>query len=119
MKDFTKLKVWEKSHTLTIRIYGLTKAFPGEVKNGLTARMRQAAASIPVNLAEGSGRNSTDERARFIESAFGSACEVEYQLILSRDLGYITTDKFETFTADVTEVKHMLAFLTATLKAEA
>jgi four helix bundle protein len=117
MKDFTKLKVWEKSHTLTIRIYGLTKEFPGDAKNGLTARMRQAAASIPVNLAVGSGRN-TDERARCIESAFGAACEVEYHLVLSRDLGYMTPDMFETFTDSVSEVKRMLAFLTGTLRTD-
>ena len=118
MRDFTKLKVWEKAHGFTLDVYKITKSFPKEELYGVTSQMRRAAASIPMNLAEGSGREGVNDRARFFEIAFSSACEVEYQLILSRDLGYITIKTYTAIVEKVTEIKRMLASLIRTLKAE-
>ena len=86
MKDFRKLLVWEKAHQLTLSIYNVTAAFPSEETYGLTSQMRRAASSIPSNIAEGCGREGDAELSRFCTIARGSASELEYQILLSRDL---------------------------------
>jgi four helix bundle protein len=86
MKDFRQLKVWEKSHELALAIYHITAAFPREETYGLASQIRRAASSIPSNIAEGCGRNGDAELARFCIIARGSASELEYQLLLGRDL---------------------------------
>ena len=84
MKDFRQLKVWEKSHQLALAIYKVTKEFPKEELYGLTSQIRRASMSIPTNIAEGCGRNTDADFARFLQMAMGSASETEYQLILAR-----------------------------------
>ncbi|MGD1043823.1 MAG: four helix bundle protein [Bacteroidota bacterium] len=96
MKDFRQLKVWEKAHTLTLLIYKLTKTFPKEEMNGLTNQLRRAASSIPTNIAGGCGR-SGPEFQHFLQIAMGSACEVEYLLFLSQELGNIAKSEFKIF----------------------
>jgi four helix bundle protein len=76
MQDFRKLEVWQLAHKLTLAIYRLTKAFPSEERFGLTDQMRRAAVSIEANLAEGTGRGGDADFARFVQIAFGSACEL-------------------------------------------
>lgn len=88
MRDFRQLKVWAKAHSLTLAVYRATAAFPREEQYGLTSQLRRAAASIPTNLAEGCGRYGDAELARFVGIAAGSASEVEYLLMLARDLKY-------------------------------
>ncbi|HRJ76165.1 MAG TPA: four helix bundle protein, partial [Anaerolineales bacterium] len=82
MKDFRQLKVWEKSHQLALAVYKVTKSFPKEELYGLTTQIRRASMSIPTNIAEGCGRNTDADFARFLQIAMGSASETEYQLIL-------------------------------------
>jgi four helix bundle protein len=94
MGDFRKLKVWEKAHELALEIYRVTAAFPPEERFGLTSQLRLSAASVPTNLAEGSGRNSQKELARFCRISLGSANELESQLILARDLHYLDAQDF-------------------------
>jgi len=77
MKDFKKLKVWEKSHQLTLGVYKATRSFPKEELYGLTIQTRRASVSIPANIAEGCGRGSDAELARFFQIAMGSASELE------------------------------------------
>ena len=89
MKDFRQLKVWQKSHELTLVLYKLTASFPREETYGLTAQVRRAASSISANLAEGCGRNGDAELARFCSIASCSAIELEYHLLLARDLKFI------------------------------
>lgn len=84
MKDFKKLIVWKKAHEMTLNIYRTTKSFPKDEVYGLTSQLRRAASSIPANIAEGCGRNSDAELARFLQIAAGSASEVEYHLLLAR-----------------------------------
>ena len=88
MRDFRELKVWEKAHRLTLRVYKITKDFPSDEQFGLTVQLRRAAASVPTNIAEGCGRDSERELARFMSIAGGSASEVEYQRLLACDLNY-------------------------------
>jgi len=89
MKDFRDLKVWEKAHALVLECYEATKPFPREEIFGLVSQIRRAAASIPANIAEGCGRRGNAELHRFLQMAMGSANEVEYHLLLSKDLGYL------------------------------
>lgn len=118
MKDFRQLKVWEKSHQLALAIYKGTKKFPKEELYGLTSQIRRASMSIPTNIAEGCGRNTDKEFARFLQIAMGSASETEYQLILARDLEFLPKDSYEKLHNDVEEVKRMLASLLKTIRAD-
>ncbi len=108
MRDFKKLKVWEKAHYLTIQVYKITKLFPSDERFGLTAQLRRAATSVPTNIAEGCGRDSERELARFMSIAAGSANEVEYQLLLACDLNYIQDEKYRELNQQINEVKRML-----------
>jgi four helix bundle protein len=111
MQDFRKLLVWQKSHELVLQVYRISRDFPREELFGLTSQMRRAAVSIPSNIAEGTGRGSDADFARFLIIAMGSSSELEYQLLLSRDLGYVETGTHRTVEAMVKEVKKMLAAL--------
>lgn len=117
MKDFRKLKVWEKSHHLALSVYQATSSFPDHERYGLTSQLRRAAVSIPTNIAEGYGRGGDTEFARFLQIASGSAAELQYQLILSHELDFLDTNDFERLTNDVIEVKKMLNALIQKLKA--
>jgi four helix bundle protein len=88
MSDYKKLDVWKAAHSLTLRLYGLTHAFPHEERFVIVPQIRRAATSIGCNLAEGSSRASKDF-ARFVTMALGSTSEVEYLTLLATDLGYL------------------------------
>jgi four helix bundle protein len=109
MKDFRELQVWQKAHALALKVYRASRAFPNDERFGLTSQLRKAAAAIPTNLAEGCGRSSDADLARFADIAMGSASETEYELLLARDFGYIDRKTHEQLESDVTEVKRMLA----------
>lgn len=93
MRDFQQLEFWQRSHRLTLQVYHLTKSFPKEEVYGLASQMRRSASSIPTNIAEGCGRHST-ELKRFLIIAAGSTSELQYQFILSKDLGYILLNQY-------------------------
>ena len=95
MQDFRNLKVWEKAHSLTLDVYKVTKLLPREEIYGLTSQIRKASVSIGANIAEGACRNGDAEFARFLQMAAGSASEVEYHLLLARDLDLIPPDDYE------------------------
>jgi len=118
MQDFHTLKVWEKSHALTLDVYRVSRDFPSDERFGLTSQLRRATASIPANIAEGCGRNTGPELRRFLEIALGSASEVEYHLILARDLSLIPAELHTQMNAQVCEVKRMLAAFIKKLKSD-
>ena len=118
MQDFKKLQVWQKSHDLTLRIYGLTSRFPREEMFGLTNQIRRACASIPTNIAEGCGRGSSADFARFLHIAMGSTNETEYLILLARDLKYLDMDLFTGLMDTIIEVRKMLTSLLRRLKAD-
>jgi four helix bundle protein len=107
MKDFRSLKVWEKAHAYTLAIYARTEGFPSNERFGMINQMRRSAYSIPTNISEGCGASSDADFARFLQIAMKSACEAEYQLVLSRDLGYITEEN--DLEDRIVEIKKMLA----------
>ncbi len=116
MKDFRELKVWEKAHQLTLAIYQATTTFPQEELYGLTSQMRRCAASIPTNIAEGCGRGSDDDFRRFLQIAMGSASELEYHVLLARNLGYLAAADYDRLSAAIIEIKRMLASLITKIK---
>ena len=95
MKDYRQLKVWQRSHQITLAVYSLTKSFPKEELYGLTSQIRRAASSIPANLAEGCGRDSDAELKRFLDIAHGSAAVLDYHLLLASELGCIKQQDYQ------------------------
>ena len=118
MKDFRKLKVWERAHQLVLTVYQRTASFPRDETYGLTAQIRRSAASIPSNIAEGCGRDGDAELARFCLIARGSATELEYQILLAYDLNLIPSEHYEELTLQITEIKRMLTVLVQKLNAD-
>jgi four helix bundle protein len=111
MKDFRRLKVWERAHKLVLFVYRLTAGFPSEEKYGLTSQLRRASASVAANIAEGCGRSGDGDFQRFLDVAMGSAVEVEYFLLLARDLGFLADDSYEDANRDVQEIQRILGSL--------
>ena len=111
MRPFRKLVVWQKAHRLTLDLYQVSRTFPREEQYGLTSQIRRCAASICANLAEGCGRGTARDFARFVQIALGSASELEYHLLLAADLGYIDTDVHPRLETEVIDVKRMLTGL--------
>jgi four helix bundle protein len=118
MQSFKNLKVWEKAHAVTIEIYTASRSFPKEELYGLTSQMRRAAASIGANIAEGSCRKGDTEFGRFLQIAIGSASELEYHLLLARDLRVLEASDYERLSGGVVEVKRMLASLIRACRAD-
>lgn len=108
MHRFKDLKVWQKSVELTIQVYQLTRAFPKSEQFGLVQQINRSVVSIPSNIAEGAGRNTQKNFKHFLSIAFGSACELETQLIISRRLELINEKQLETILESLTEIKDML-----------
>lgn len=111
MKDFRDLKVWEKSHELTLAAYEATATFPKQEMFGLVSQIRRCASSVPANIAEGCGRRRNGEFHRFLQIAMGSASELEYHLLLSRDLKFLDEQVYRPLNDRVEEIKRMLSSL--------
>lgn len=108
MRDFKKLQVWQKSHLLTLEIYKTTSLFPKDELYGLVSQMRRSSSSIPTNIAEGCGRESNIDFNRFLTIAKGSASELEYQLLLAKDLNYIDSVVFLSLNEKINEIRKMI-----------
>jgi four helix bundle protein len=111
MQNYKELKVWQKAHQLTLKVYEVTKFYPKDELYGLTSQLRKSSSSIPANIAEGCGKNTSGEFAHFLNIALGSANETEYFLILSKDLNYSPVDKFPELESSINEIKAMLISL--------
>jgi len=118
MKDFRDLKVWEKAHRLALACYDATATFPKHEIFGIVTQIRRAGTSIGANIAEGCGRGGNAEFQRFLQMAMGSASELEYHILLSRDLHFLDQDTHDRMQADIVEVKRMLAGLIRKVDAE-
>jgi four helix bundle protein len=108
MQRYTDLKVWQRSHALVLSIYRLSDRFPASKRFGLTSQLRRAAVSVPSNIAEGSKRRSPQHFAHHLNVAEGSLAEADYQLLLSRDLGYATESAVQPLRAEADEIARML-----------
>lgn len=116
MGTFRDLSVWQKSMNLTRKVYELTASYPQEERFGLVSQMRRCAVSIPSNISEGYGREINNEHIRFLYISLGSCNELETQLILSKDLAFVTTNACQELVNLVDEVSKMLKSLIYTEK---
>ena len=116
LKNYKELKVWQRSYQLCLEIYRITKEFPKEERYGLTSQTRRAAVSVPSNIAEGYGRKTTLEYIQALYIAYGSNCELETQILLSGDLGYINEEGIKKLQEEISEVERMLKALIKSLK---
>lgn len=117
MQNYKDLKVWIKSHEITLKIYSLTKGFPKDEIYSLTNQIRRCSSSIPANIAEGCGKKSNADLGRFLNIALGSANETEYFLLLAKDLNYLTLDDHRFLEKDINEIKAMLISLIQKVRA--
>ncbi|MCK7589592.1 four helix bundle protein [Subsaxibacter sp. CAU 1640] len=111
MIDYRKYKVWQKAHLLVLELYSLTENFPKKEQFNLISQINRSVISIPTNIAEGCGRETQKELIRFLYIASGSAHEMEYLILVSKDLKYIDEFKYEKLSSQIIEIKKMLASL--------
>jgi four helix bundle protein len=109
MGDYRKLKIWQESHRIVLEVYRLTSSFPRVEIYGIISQLRRAAGSVPANIAEGAGRNSRRDFARFCRNSLGSANELDYHLLLSRDLGYLPDSEYHRLASDVVRLRGMIS----------
>ena len=116
LKNYKDLKVWQKSYELCLKIYRITAKFPNEERYGLTSQIRRSAVSIPSNIAEGYGRKTTADYIRMLYISYGSVCELETQILLAGDLGFIEKGELGTIKKDIAEIERMLKALIKSLE---
>ena len=117
MQDFRNLKIWQRAYKLTLQIYKYTNKFPKEELYGLTSQIRRASSSIAANIAEGCGKNSDADLARYLQIAMGSGSELEFHLMLASDLGFLTQEVFRLLFNELLEIKRMLSSFLKKLRA--
>ena len=111
MHNLKELKIWQESMSLTKMVYSMTKNFPDHEKFGLTSQINRSAISIPSNIAEGVGRNTDNELIRFLNISIGSLFELDTQIILAKEFGYLNYDHFQELEADMDILKkRIIAF---------
>ncbi|MCY1538435.1 four helix bundle protein [compost metagenome] len=115
MHNFKDLRVWQSGIEVAKLIFQLTRTYPLEERYGLIAQLNRCAASIPSNIAEGCGRKSTKEFYQFLSISLGSSFELETQLILSSEFGYIEKEHFESIISQINEVQKMITGLQKSL----
>ena len=116
IQSYKDLEVWKKSVSLTLEIYKLTLKFPKEELYGLTIQIRRAIVSLPSNIAEGRSRGHVNEFIQFLKIAYGSGAELETQLIIAKEMGYITEKDYLSSTEKLSEIMRMLNGLISKLK---
>ena len=118
VKDFRRLEVWQKSHKMSLTLYQETALFPGDERFGLTSQMRRCCVSIEANIAEGCGRSGDPDFRRFLHIALGSASELDCELLLARDLGFLKTEPYQKLFNELRSVKAMLSTLIRKIDAD-
>src|SRR6476619_1402493 len=108
MGDFRKLLIWQKSMLLVTKIYTTTSKFPKEEIFGITSQIRKCAVSVPSNIAEGFGRDSDKEYLRYLNISMGSLFEMQTQIEIIKNIGYLTQEEFNTIYEDSREIERML-----------
>ncbi len=118
MRNYRDLHAWEKAHRLTLAIYKASQAFPKEERFGLTSQIRRCSASVAANLAEGCGRRSDGEMARFVQIAMGSGAELSYHLLLAKDLGLLAREDYVHLDRNLSEIMRMLSAFSSKLRSQ-
>ncbi len=107
IKSFTDLRVWREGHQFVLEIYKLTRDFPKEEMFGLTMQLRRAAVSFTSNIAEGFSRFSYKEKSRFYSMSLGSLTEAQNQLLVARDIGFVSKEKFRELASETITLNKM------------
>ena len=107
--SYKNLDVYKESRALVMMVYGALRGFPREEQYALCDQLRRAVISVPSNLAEGSGRTSVKDQAHFLEMAFGSLMEVDCQIDIAHELGYIKQEELDTISMQISRVAAMLS----------
>lgn len=108
IKSFTDLKAWQEGHSLVLMIYAVTRGFPKDELFGLTNQLRRAVVSFTSNIAEGFSRHSYKEKLQFYYMALGSLTEVQNQLLVARDIGYISKTEFNKIAQQTVQASKLL-----------
>ena len=116
MRDFRELDVWHKAHAFTLALYRATARLPKYELYGLVSQLRRAAVSVEANIAEGCGKKTSLDFGRFLQIAFGSASEIECELLIAFDLSFLSQESYETLVAQIREIKKMLGAFIATIE---
>jgi len=116
MRDHKRLKAFQLADDLAVAVYKTTASFPKEEQFGLTSQMRRAAVSVASNIVEGSARHSLSDYVRFLDMAYGSACELEYQVSLAHRLGYLSDTDFDALRNACCETSRTLNALIRSLR---
>jgi len=116
MQGYQELQIWQRSRQLVSVIYSLAKQFPPNEQYGLVSQIQRCVISVPSNIAEGWSRNSTKEFVNFLYTARGSLAELETQLLLATDLGYIQTSDLTPVLEEIVQINKMLIAMINTLK---
>lgn len=117
MINYRDLKIWQRAHALTLRVYKLTESFPAVEVYSLSSQMKRAAYSIPMNICEGCGKSTDKDLARFLDIAAGSASELDYQFLLAKDLRFMDVKTYDQLSSELIEIRKMLtAFITQVRK---
>jgi four helix bundle protein len=107
IRDYRDLRAWQQARALVKSVYAVARRFPKEELFGLAQQMRKAAVSVPSNVAEGYGRGSRKDYVRFLQIARGSLYEVQTQLLLAQDLGYLTVEQAEPVEHEVIQCRQL------------
>ena len=118
IQNFTDLEAWRAGHVLVVKIYKLTREFPKDEQFELTSQIRRAAVSITSNIAEGFSRQSLKEKMQFFSIAKGSVTEVQNQLLVSRDVGYLPTLQYQESDLQAVQVSKLITGLLKYLRAK-
>jgi four helix bundle protein len=116
MVNYKNYQVWQRSHKLVLTVYSNTKEFPKTEQFGLISQINRAVLSIPTNIAEGCGRETQKELIRFLYISSGSAHELDYLILVSAELGFISKEDAQSLLSEIDEIKKMLAALIKTIK---
>lgn len=116
MRPHEKLDVWKKAIEMVTLVYEVTKQFPSEERFGLTSQIRRAAVSIPANIAEGAARQTDKEFNQFLSIAQGSSSELETELLIAKNLGYIQSDDYERVVHEINTIARMIVGLSRTVR---
>ena len=114
--SFTDLEAWQQAHLFAVAIYKTTKDFPVSEQFGITSQLRRAAVSIPSNIAEGFSRSSTKEKTQFYVVARASLVEVQSQILISRDVGFLSSDQFDKLSSRAVRVHKLINGLITSVK---
>src|SRR5690242_16493760 len=118
MRDFRELTVWQKAHNLTLEVYEETTRFPHDERFGLTTQVRRAAVSITMNIAHGAGKAERHEFVRCLRNAHGLGSELEYLLLVARDLEILNAPRYDKLQASLVETKKMITGLAKRVMSE-